>query len=290
MKVILVGLLQSIGGWLGTAGVLSLLLHMQAGMPWPAAFVISLGAGLFIWPAIGFFAGALSRWRERGAVLAGIAGRTPQDGRHTVLVGRIVPTGTTLTAPMDGADCVMYSYEVIYDAGSGRQRRRVTMARGVGLAACRIVTAHGGHKLLAVPMIIGRSPENSSEDRLMRFQSYVRRTTFIKADASAGERMRQWADDDGVYRSDVAYAPLEDADGRFWFLNQQHVPAGESVCVFGNYSEAKGGIVPTSAAPVRVMVGDVQEIAAGLRRQATNWVIVGIVLLALPAMILWMNS
>ena len=290
MRVILFGLLQSIGGWLATAALLAGLLNLQGGVAWPEAIGVALIASLFLWPAIGFFAGAISRLRERAAILAGSSGQAPQDGRHTVLAGRVVPTGAPLTAPMDGSACVMYTYEVVYDAGSGRRRSVGTMARGVALTACRITTAQGSYKLLAVPMIEGLTPENSSTDRLARFKDYVRRTPFIQADASASELLQQWSDDDGVYRSDVAFAPLEDADGRFWSLRQQHVPAGASVCVFGNYSQEKGGIVPTAAAPVRVIMGDVQEIAAGLRRQATNWFIVGIVLLALPAMVIWLNS
>ncbi len=289
MRVLLFGLLQSVGGWLATAAGLAWMFNTLGDVPWSAAVGIALVAGLFVWVATGFFAGALSRLRERATILAGHAGRMPKDGQHTVLSGKIVPTGAPLTAPMDGAACVMYTYEVIHDSGTGRRRSIMTIARGVALTACRIVTASGGHRLLAVPTIIGLSPANGSEDRLTRFMAYVRRTTFISADASAKELLQQWADDDGVYRSDVAFAPLDNADGRLWTLRQQCVPAGVTVCVFGDYSEAKGGIVPTAAAPVRVLVGDVTEIAGALLRQARNWIIVGICVLGLPAIIVWLN-
>lgn len=294
MKTLLIGLLQSLGGWLATAAVLAWLLHRFAGTTPQASIGFALLMGVFVWAAIGLFKGAIKRLGESAALRKGGAAQAPRDGRHTVLVGRIEPIAATLgaplTAPLDGAPCVMYAYTITFSVGSGKQRRFGTIARGTALVACRIVTASGSHKLLAVPDITGTPPGNSRPDQLARFTAYARRTAFIPSGSrSADELLRQWADDDGNYRADVAYTSFDDIDTSIWNLQQQQVAAGATVCVFGRYAKARGGIVPTAAAPVRVMVGPAAEIAATLRRQAINWIAIGLVLLAVPAVIVWAN-
>lgn len=289
MKVILVGLAQSVGGWLITAALLSWVMKTFWGAAYGATIGFSLLAGALIWVAIGLFIAAFGRLRERAAILRGTSAQTPQDGRRTVLVGTVRPTGAPLSAPLDGSACVMYRYDVRYDAGSGKRRSAGTIARGVGLTPCRVVTAGGDYKLLAVPDIVGLSPVNGSADQAQRFRTHVRRTTFVQAKEASAELLRQWADADGSYRSDVALVPLQDADDRFWTFHQQHIPAGEPVCVFGVYSQEKSGIVPAATAPVRVEIGHAEEIADRLRQQAVRWSVIGLCMLAVPIAIGLLN-
>lgn len=297
MKVIWIGLAKGLGGWLATAALLSWLMQAYGAMHAGATLGFSLLFGLLVWAAIGLLAGAFGRLRERAALRAAAAGAAPRDGRHQVLVGRLAPVGMLLdgapggrlNAPLDGAPCLMYSYRVGWHVGSGKRRSVGTAVRGVALAPCRVVTAAGSHKLLAVPEITGLTPTNGRSDQVARFRDYVHHTPLTPAKASAAELLRQWADDDGSYRSDVELASLADTDAGLWTFVQHCVPAGAQVCVFGTYSKARGGIVPTAAAPVRVVVGSPAEMAEALRRQATTWSVIALGLLAATALVVWLN-
>jgi hypothetical protein len=291
MKTIVIGLLQSIGGWLVVAAAISWLMQVQFNAPFTATIGIALFGGAFIWIAIGLFASAFRVWRERAAILDGASGEKPVDGEYVVLVGRMESIGgTTLRAPLDDSPCVMYRYNIVYDAGQGRRRSVGSMARGVALAPSHIVTKSGGWKLLAVPDLAGKAPTNASAERLERFAQYVRRTTFIQADKSANELLRQWADADGAYRSDVAFGPLDGADMRYWQPQQEHVPPGEQVCVFGLFSQEKGGIVPSARWPARLMCGDSAEVAETLLSQVKTRTTIGVLILAALVAVVAFNT
>ncbi|MBL8522062.1 MAG: hypothetical protein JNN20_00085 [Betaproteobacteria bacterium] len=290
MKTVLIGLLKGLGGWLAVGLLVSGFLQSQYGMRATDTIGIAIFAGLFIWAAFGLFVSSFDRWRERAAILGGLSGAALKDGKQAVLLGNIEPTGAPLEAPLDGAACVMYSYEIYYDAGQGRKRSVTNVARGVGLTPSRIVNKSGTYKLLSVPELEGESPTLSNDARIERFLGYARRATFIKREAAAQERMTQWADDDGAYCSDVAYVPFDGADKRYWVASQQHVPVGASICVFGLYSKAKGGIVPSATVPTRLMTGNLKDVAAKLKSQVVTRAVIGLGLLALIGAVVLMNQ
>lgn len=280
MKTILFGLLQGLGGWIAVSALMSWILQSQYGMRATDTIGMSIFGGGFAWASFGLFVSSFGCWRERAAILGGVSGTPPVDGKHAVLVGTIEPSGSRLQAPLDGSQCVMYTYEIRFDVGSGKSRSFGTIARGIGLAPSRIVTRAGSYKLLVVPNLEGDSPANSSAARIERFLRYAHQTTFTKKEDSAKELLAQWADDDGAYRSDVAYFPIDDANTQYWQPHQQHVPPGARVCVFGPYSKAKGGIVPSITKPVRLICGSIEDVAATLKSQMITRSIIGTFLAA----------
>lgn len=288
MKTVLIGLLQGLSGWLVIAALLSWALQ-QHGLRPTDTIGIALFGGAFVWAAVGLFASAAGRWRERAMILGGASCTPPADGRQITLVGTIEPTGPALKAPLDGSACVMYSYEIVNDSGTGKQRFVTNVARGVALAPCRIVTQSGVYKLLVVPEIQAEVPRISNKECINHFQQYARSTTFTKGEESAQELLDRWRDDDGAYRSDVAFVPPGSAETNNWVTRQQHVPVGAGVCVFGLYSQAKRGIIPCAATPTRLICGSVDEVAARLRSQVVTRSSIATLLIALIVMVYLMN-
>lgn len=286
MKLVLIGLLQGLGAWLLGAAALGWWLTAQYGLPLGDTVGVSLLVGGLCWVTIGLLVSALGCAREMRSIRRGAASLAPADGAHLVLTGVIEPAGALLRAPLDRSPCVAYRYEVLIDRGSGKKRSIVNIARGVGLAPSRIVTPSGTHKLLAVPDLEALESAASMEQRIKNFLAYAASTSFTEGQQSAAELLDRWADDDGSYRSDVRWLPTADADTTLWQARQQHVPPGAPVCLFGRYSQARGGIVPTGLKPVRLVCGLPAEVVASLRRKMLTRSSIAIVLGAIAAVLL----
>ena len=87
----------------------------------------------------------------------------------------------------------------------------------------------------------------------------------------------------------MAYFPIDDADTQYWQPHQQHVPAGSRVCVFGPYSKAKGGIIPSVTKPVRLICGGIEQVAATLKSQMITRGVIG-TFLAAPLVIAFLAN
>ena len=120
------------------------------------------------------------------------------------------------------------------------------------------------------------------------FQRYARDAIFIDQKGSADELLAQWEDVDGRYRSDVAYAQLTDVDTSQWVLRQQHLPAGSQVCVFGRYSAPRGGIVPSIGGPVRLVRGNLDQVAASLQSKVVTRSLLGVAFGGAAVGVLWL--
>jgi hypothetical protein len=290
MKLFLIGTLQLFGGWFVTSALLVWLFQLHPVVTGSAAIGISIFGGLLLWVALALIVSSVARLRERATILRGIEAMPPKDGKRSVIVGRIEALGELLMAPLDGSACVAYSYEIRIDIGAGKSRSNRSVARGVGLTPCRIVNTSGAYQLLAVPTMIAVPPILSNAERIDNFLAYANRTQFIPlGKTSANELKAQWSDDDGAYRSDVAYESFVGARIDKWYTNQHSVPNGSTVCVFGRYSKAKGGIVPSITAPTRLIAGELEEIAATLRGQAVTRALIACVLVAIVTMLILMN-
>lgn len=288
MKVVLLGLLQGPVAWLGVSLAISLLLQFRFGFSASATIGASLLAGAFAWASVGLLLSAFHRWRERSAIMGGVAGVAPEDGAHAVLVGVLEATGPLLRAPLDGSPCVAYSYEILDDRGTGRKRFVSNVARGIALTPTSIVTRTGAYRLLAVPALDANEPSATRTQMIESFQRYAREAIFIDQKGAADELLAQWEDVDGRYRSDVAYAQLTDTDTSHWVLRQQHMPAGSQVCVFGRYSAARGGIVPSVGGPVRLVRGNIEQVAASLRSAVVTRGLLGVGFAGAAAGIVWL--
>ena len=285
MKGAAAGCLLGLGAWLGAAGAVSWLLQTRGGFAFTATIGVSALAGLFAAAAVGLLYAAYTNRRERAALLSGIAGVRPADGPGAVVVGMIEAMGPLLHGPMDGAPCLIYSYEVTETRGSGKRRFIYKHFRGAALTPSTIVTASGSYRLLTVPDLEPAEPSNTASERSAAFERYARTTTFIRKDAAAQELSDRWSDDDGAYRGDVAYEDLDAVNLTNCQLEQRHVAPGVRVCVFGTFSSAKGGIVPSTGlqAPPRLIVGDVTQVAATLAAAARTRLIVGLLATAVAA-------
>ena len=93
---------------------------------------------------------AVKAWRERAAVIGGIAGEIPGDGPATI-VGHIEAQGRLLEAPLSGKPCVAFTYEVYTMRGGPKGRSKMVCLDGIGLTASQIATRSGSFSLLAVP-------------------------------------------------------------------------------------------------------------------------------------------
>ena len=278
MTQVAVGCLMGVGGWLGIAAAISWVLQTRYGHSITDTLGGSALAGLLGFAAVNLRYSAWTNWRQRAAIAGGIAGVRPSNGQGAVLVGTLQPLGATLRAPLDGTACVLYTYEVTEDRGTGRRRTIVTHFKGVALAPSVIVTPTGSFKLLTVPDLEAVSPRGATAERVAAFERYASATTFTGRDTSAQELVDRWSDADGAYRSDVAYAAMKDVVLSTCLFAQQHVPVGAKVCVFGTFSSEKGGIVPSSgwAATPRLVQGNVDEVVSKLRSMATTRLALGL--------------
>lgn len=271
--------LLGLGGWLAFVGAVLAFLWHSHGIAPPASLGVGLLAGGFAWLSAGLLWAAVRAWRLRGALARSLAGQPPVDGRPAVLVGRLEALGRTLEAPLDGSECLAYSYEILVDRGSGKRRSIAPCYRGIALAPSSILTAAGRYRLLAVPVLDRVEAAALSEATpRVKASEYVRRTTFRSRKTSARELEERWCDDDGAYRADVSYVEDQAVDLDTCHLVQRHVPPGAPVCVFGTYSEARGGIVPHAswARPTRLLVGDGARVAADLRATAIRRLVLGL--------------
>lgn len=270
MNAVGVGCLMGPVAWLVVSAAMSYYFQTQTGAAFTDTIGASLIAGGFGWASGGLLLSSAHRWRERAAIRSGVAGEQPVDGRRTVLVGMLEPLGATLRAPLDGSESLVYSYEISETRGSGKSRGIVTHFKGVGLTPSMIVTRTGSYKLLVVPDIEADTPHASVDEMIAAFRRHAHATTFSGPDTSAQELIDRWSDADGAYRSDVAYAQLDQVDLSRCTFTQQSVRRGASVCVFGPYSAARGGIVPSSTSPVRLIRGNAEQVAASLRSKVTT--------------------
>jgi hypothetical protein len=275
--------------WLGLCGGLVLLLQQAYGRPPSQTAGPSLLIGGIAGIAFLQWLSAAQAWRQRHALSGRMAGIPPTDGRQAVLVGQVQALGATIVTPFDGAPCVAYRYEITEHVGSGKKASHVTHYKGVALVPCVVITPTGTYGLLAVPEIDGAIPESSRERMLAKAADYIQATTFTSRTTSARELEKRWSDTDGAYRSDVSYVDGGTVDLANCRLIQQHVPSGAEVCVFGLYSEAKGGIVAHAnwGKPTRLVVGSADQAARLLASSVRTRLIVGLIIGAGASGLFW---
>lgn len=260
------GCLVALAGLATAAGAIAALLQLRYGVGLPDSIGVSLLGGLLLWASANLVWSAWQRWREARVLALGIAGGPPTEG-WTVLVGTLEPRGALLYAPLNAAPCLAYSYEVKEDRGQGRRRTIFTHFKGVALAPSAVRTATGSYPLFAVPDIeqaeaVGMGQAHAAE----AFRRYASTTRFSGSDTSADELVQRWADNDGAYRSDVAYSSIEQVDFPVCQLAQASVRPGSSVTVVGQFSSAKNGIVASSGwqTSPRLIVGDAAAVKSVL--------------------------
>jgi len=273
-----------------TIGAVGFLFHQLAGFPGPQAAVAGAVVGGLVWMALHFFRVALRSWREQRAVAAGLAGDAPVDGETAVLVGKLEPLGETLKAPLDGSECVAYSYQITQDIGQGKSRRHLTHYRGVGLAPSVLRTPAGSYGLMAVPDFEGPHQLLSKGESIEAAERYVEATAFRPSGGgAANELTERWNDADGEYRSDVSTVQDAKPNLLLCMFQQHRVAPGEQICLIGTYSASRNGIVPHAnwGKRTRLIVGDPAQAGATLGSQVKTRTILGLLFAAAAAFAAW---
>jgi hypothetical protein len=245
-------------------------------LPNGAAWAVAIVAGILI--HLAYAALTTGRRREGDLRLLRKAGEPPADGKRVALVGTVKATEGTLRAPISGAECVAYSYEIYHFVEVPRRnrtpdKRRVPDFAGVALAPSVIHTPQGDFRLLAFPFLNGFPRQTHSDSaHLKRADDYVQRTTFEKTTAFIGELAvldRAMRETEGALKKDWR---MSDAGAvTNMTADEQCLPPDAKVCAFGIYSAEKQSLVPDTASDSRALLllaGDAQEGAANLASSA----------------------
>lgn len=248
----------------------------------PGIWWASGGIGVCTMLVMSYIIGIFGTSKERNILLASLSGTPPEDGQWTAVSGQITSIDP-MRAPLSGATTVMYDYKIYRMERSGKSTTEVTYYEGKGLAPSTISTRRGGVKLLAVPMLeVDNAPLRHMET-VDRARTYIAETQFQSKSTLKEARKTasdEWTDDDGMYRVDNENRELS-ADLDDCQFREKHIANGETICAFGLYSQAKGGLVPHQnwAKQTRIMRGDATSVAGRLLKRVI-WYAVGVVVFA----------
>lgn len=229
---------------------------------------------------ISFVYGVFQALAERRSLSAAITGERPQDGAWAVISGQI-RSSRPLVAPMSGEPVVYYEYSVGDWESQGSKRTHVGFYEGKALAPSVITGVSGSYRLLTVPQVENPIQDLDVEAAHRHAAEYIASTQFHVADSTReiSESVNsELTDDDGEYRYDRSRGKppqgLEHCD-----ITESRLRNGETVCVFGLYSEARGGIVPHPnwANKARVMIGSAEDVAARLGKRMFGYLVAAIV-------------
>ena len=108
-------------------------------------------------------------------------------------------------------------------------------------------------------------------------KQYVSETTLPDVQHAEGRAVgmeHETTDDDGIFRVDKRGIPDADVDIADCTLAERYIKQGETVCAFGLYSAARGGLIPHPnwAKQARLMRGDATAVAGQLRTRMIKYV------------------
>ena len=275
--------LLSLAGLLASIGVAFALRRSSADGS-GSLLVFSIGAGLLAWIAVAVSISAVKTWRERAAVIGGIAGEIPGDGPATI-VGHIEAQGRLLEAPLSGKPCVAFTYEVYTMRGGPKGRSKMVCLDGIGLTASQIATRSGSFRLLAVPELDCEPEQLDIDLAVARANDRIRKLplTLPRQPGSSPTIEAQWNDADGEFLRESNHVG-EEVDATEYRFEESRIEPGTRVCVVGQFSSAQRAMV---AAPddwskiTRVMKGDPDAIVRRLTGSVVRRAIVGLACAAL---------
>ena len=259
--------LLSLVEFLVIAGLIGVALQRWYGVAPLDAMGALIFASVFAWMSVQLVRSAVTAWRERSALRAGIAGAEPIDGRPTILVGEIQPLGAAIRAPLSDRECVAYTFEIYEMKRVGKSSSKVMYADGVAITPSTIMTNGGSYRLLAVPEL--DCPESDLDDTAARARALEQLRTLTYEPSKPFSRPSvedQWNDDDGAYLRESRHVE-GDVDVTRCRLSEKRLESGTRVCVFGHYSAAKRAIVADAgdwSKITRVMKGDAGVVARQL--------------------------
>jgi hypothetical protein len=270
--------------FLAAVGAVMAFFQFRHGLPPGKTLGASLFAGVFGWIGLTLLFGILQPLRERSALRDCLAGKRPRDGTRVGIAGTIAATGEPLRAPMTGADCVAYKYEIFQIVGSGKQRMHHRYFEGIALVPSVIATPAGTFRLLAVPAFDFGTDSVRPERALAHWNEHVKSARF-EPPSSNRTLEKQWTDDDGAYRCEKDHTggkPVPLTESTF---QEDLVRGGDRVYAVGLFSESRGGLVPHAnwAKETRIMKGDPESVLRQLESRIVRYLVGGILSLAAAA-------
>ncbi len=264
-------------GWAAASGAFYFYLR-RFGMLEPQIWWASVGAGMFTVGAISYVMGIVKFGKERSMLLGAMVGQQPADGQWVAVSGTIRSINP-LRTPASGVAAVAYEYDFyrIERRSSGRNSSssKYSYYEGKALAPSTITTRHGAVRLLAVPTLDVPNDEIKSAEGLKNAKEYVSATAFQTRHTLKGEKIgmeQELADDDGSFRLDKRLD--EDVNLADCTLSERHIKQGETICAFGLYSAARGGLIPHPnwSKQGRLMRGDATAVAGQLKTRMIKYV------------------
>jgi hypothetical protein len=266
-------------GWAAASGAVFYYLR-QFGVHEPQLWWAAAGAGLFAVFSISYAVAIVKFAKERSMLLGAMVGQPPKDGQWVAVSGTIRSIDPVRT-PVTGVAAVAYDYDIfrIETRSSGRNSStsKHSYYQGKALAPSTIATRQGAVRLLAVPTLDVPADEIKTEAGTINARKYVSETTFQTFSMPKGGKIgmeHELTDDDGMFRVDKRGMPDVDVDIADCTLSERYIKQGETVCAFGLYSAARGGLIPHPnwAKQARLMRGDATAVAGQLRTRMVKYV------------------
>ncbi|HVS30055.1 MAG TPA: hypothetical protein VMS98_01255 [Thermoanaerobaculia bacterium] len=233
------------------------------------AVVVGLVAGGLVAAALGHAGRMFRNARELMLIRAGLAGQDPRDGKLYAAVGPITPGGgARLLSPLSRTPAVVYTYEILMDAG----RRRW---QGLAMVPSTIRCGLTHVRLLAFPELVDFPRDRPTGAAVQRAEDYVRTTEFqplLDRKKSVRERMSDgyevYRDGDGTVRQDRGQRQQKPSLGGA-LLFEQVLRPNDTICAIGTYStERRGLIADPNAVRHSVRIEKAQPWLLMLRRLA----------------------
>lgn len=256
----------------------------QFGEYGPEIYWASGVAGLFASLAFATAYSIVTLSKERKMLMEAMVGTSLVDGEWIAVSG-VIRALNPLHTPISNTPAVAYEYDMYRMERSGKSSTKVSYWSGKALTPSTISTKQGAVRLLAVPMMDFSTTEETSEAAFANAERYVEQTTFQTRSMPKDQRVTmedESTDDDGAFRLDKQEG-RETVTVRDCNLQEKFIKQGETICAFGLYSAARGGIIPHPnwAQQMRIMRGDAGNVANQIRNRIIKYAITIVVFLGI---------
>lgn len=261
----------------------------RAGVRQADALGAAMVVGFLATMSISFIWTAWTMGSQGRLIRKAIKGVPPVDGKWAGFAG-VIQSRAPIISPISGREAVAFAYNAWRSEHTAHNINHVSYFVGTALAPSTISTNLGTYKLLAVPMFELAKTEASKETATSNMAAYIERTEFeSKPGVSVGRHMGEEGSTDeyGAFRHDVKYGTAPELSELTF--DEQLIEQGESVCVIGLYSQAKGAIVtdPSWAKRTRIVRGDGEVGVRAIETRSRRYVMIGLAIGAVAVAILW---
>ena len=215
----------------------------------PAVTMAAFIAAIPLWFGITYIWEVVRRIKTAAIIRRALAGEGPRDGQRIAAIGRISPNGEPLVAPFSKTPCVIYDYKIV----SGFTSDDSTLYSGFAQVPSTIQTRQGSIRLFAHPDL--KLPEDvvPRDGAMETAREFVQATQFSETGLgnlgkSITSLMEAYKDEDGNVRYDNQASTAQGVDRAFF--SEKLVRPGDEVCVVGQYSAQRNGIVPDLKSPL----------------------------------------